>query len=130
MKIALVSFVLAYCSSVFGLDISYPEPRLIESDEAWKYGIKQATKDLENNKYLSITINPRLLCEVEKIESTAWLYNQIGHELDVLKAAEAFTVNFDKRKYSRVEFLILCREESKIHRGYFFKYIAWESPIA
>ena len=130
MKLTLTLILIIYCSSVFGLSITYPEPKLVQFDEAWKYGIKRSTKVIDDVTYLSITVDPRLLCDVKKASSTAWLHNQTGHELEVLRAVGAFTVKFKQQKYSRVEFLISCKEESKVHRGFLFKYRAWESPIA
>ncbi len=127
----VICFILGLsCLNVFALDISRPTPIYIYSDDAWKFGIEQSSKTIEGVLYISIAINPRLLCEVEKIESLGVQMGQLFKDLDVLSAAGAYTINFEIEKFEEVSFIINCKNESKVHRKSLFKYIAWGKPIA
>ncbi len=130
MKIVLFGLLLIYCSCSVGLSITFPEPKLVKSEEAWKFGIKKSTKVVEGFTYVSITIDSRLMCEVKDVESIAWKDNYLGDKLNVLQAVGAYSVKFSANSYSKIQFDISCKKESKVHRGYLFKYIAWSRENA
>ncbi len=130
MKTAICFILGLSCFNACALDLSRPTPMYIYPDEAWKFGIEQSSKTIEGTLYVSITINSRLLCEVEKIESLGVQMGQLFKDLDVLSAAGSYTTNFEFKKFEEVNFTIYCKNESKVHRKRLFNYIAWSKPIA